>query len=48
MSTIVESKQLDKLLAALDSPADQMAIAKRLQSGDALQANDYHFFRSIA
>ena len=45
MSTIVESKQLDKLLAALDSPADQMAIAKRLQSGDALQANDYHFFQ---
>lgn len=45
MSSIIESKQLDKLLAALDSPADQMAIAKRLQSGDILQANDYHFFQ---
>ena len=45
MSTIIESKQLDKLLAALYSPADQMAIAKRLQPGDALQVNDYHFFQ---
>ena len=45
MSNIVERKQLDKLLAALDSPADQMAIAQRLQSGDNLKADDYHFFR---
>ncbi|MEY8239718.1 MAG: hypothetical protein RPT25_05185 [Cycloclasticus sp.] len=41
----VEIKPLDKLLAALDSPVDQLGIAKRLQPSDALQVDDYHFFR---
>lgn len=45
MSNLVETKQLDKLLTALDSPANPVSIGKRLLPCDALQADDYHFFQ---
>lgn len=45
MSKIAEAKPLDKLLLALDNPADQKTIAQRLQTSASLQVDDYHFFK---
>lgn len=45
MSNLVETKQLDKLLTALDSPANPVSIGKRLLPCEALQTDDYHFFQ---
>lgn len=45
MNDVADAKPQDKLLAALDNPADQKAIAQRLQPSDSLQVNDYHFFK---
>lgn len=45
MSNLVESKSLDKLMTALDSPANQTSIGKRLLPCGVLEAGDYHFFQ---
>lgn len=45
MSNVVEDRQSDKLLAALDSPVDKIGIAKCLQSVATLQDDDYQFFQ---
>lgn len=45
MSNLVEIKSLDKLMNALDRPADQISIGERLLPSDVLDARDYHFFQ---
>lgn len=45
MSNLVEIKSLDKLMNALDRPADQISIGDRLLPSGVLEAGDYHLFQ---
>ena len=45
MNEVIDAEPLNKLLLALDSPANQAKIVKSLLPCDALQSGDYHFFR---
>lgn len=45
MNDVINVEPLNRLLTALDTPANPVSISKRLMACDALKADDYQFFQ---